>query len=199
MDWYQHYLQKAVLLEDPSLEVPFVRFVRRHLETRARILECGCGPGLSAAALARAGFCVLGVDSDRRLLALATDVHQDLVHAGRLAFAHLDIRDLPVFFRPHAFDACTHSGVLEHYCQAERRLLLERQLQVAPRIFLSVPLPTPVTGAYFSRGPSIPDRQMQQEELWLSEFSSGFACRATERALQRSENAFFFLEADPQA
>ena len=56
-----------------------------HLETGAKVLDLGCGPGILLGELADAGCEVYGVDSARQMLALAEK---------RVPSAHLNLADL---------------------------------------------------------------------------------------------------------
>ncbi|HEX2849228.1 MAG TPA: methyltransferase domain-containing protein [Acidimicrobiales bacterium] len=76
-------------------EVAFLLDALR-LEPGMRVLDVGCGPGRHAAALARHGVDVVGVDLSPRFVEVAVE------HAGP-RFAVGDARDLPV--RPASFDA----------------------------------------------------------------------------------------------
>ena len=192
IDWYHHYLKRHFSSENGDIESAFVHFVASQLRPRARVLECGLGLGRSAAALAGRGFFVLGADNDPNMLRLVRELHAELVTKGQMALLEVDILYLSRFFSRGSFDACTHTGVLEHYEKDQRRLLLLEQLAVADHVLFSVPIDTPHTRAYFERGPAL-RRDLRSPESWLSELSETFDCLPGPVARQRTDNAFFFI------
>jgi hypothetical protein len=192
IDWYRHYIQKHVYL-DLSVERPFLAFAAPHLPTNARLLECGAGLARSAATMVKeGGYRILAVDIDSRLRTLATLLHEPLVADGRLAFAHMDIRFLSRFFRHDSFDACTHSGVLEHFSMEIRESLLVEQFAVAPTIVFSVPLSTAHNCEYFSSSPEV-WRELKDVKAWTEEFGHRFSCVDCRVIRQRTDNVCFVL------
>jgi 2-polyprenyl-3-methyl-5-hydroxy-6-metoxy-1,4-benzoquinol methylase len=192
-DWYLHYLELYLSF---SLDVDraFVDFVSTKLATGSRIIECGSGLGRSAAALVSfGGFRVLGIDNNPNLLSLAATLNRDLVNSGSLAFAHIDFHFLSRFFRVNSFDACTHSGVLEHFPKEERAFLLREQLLISKTLFVSIPLNTEHNHQYFSKGPKT-WRELKNRHEWVEEFNEHFSCVASDEVRQRTDNGFFQIE-----
>lgn len=196
LSWYERYLDRLVRshlsIEDES---EFVEFVLQHLRPPARLLECGCGAGRSAAALASSGFNVLAVDVDRQLLNLAADLHRKVFETGYLAFASLDIHHIPKFFAQGSFDASTHCGVLEHFSKDERAEMLASQLSVSSRVFLSIPVDSEKTRTYFEQFSHV-ERELRSVDEWLSEFSETCVCLAHRVASQRTDNLFALLSSN---
>ena len=189
-DWYLHYLERHLSFSR-DVERAFVEFVSRKLAPGSRILDCGSGLGRSASALVSlGGFRVLALDNNPNLLSLATTLSRELVISGLLAFVHMDFRLLSQFFRPNSFDACTHSGILEHFPKGERVSLLREQLSVSKTVFASIPLNTEHNHQYFSEGPAA-WRELKNHDEWVEEFNEHFSCVATDKARQRTDNAFF--------
>lgn len=93
------------------------RFFRRHLKSRARILEGGCGTGLWMRRLGENGYSVVGLDyaaaSLKRSKAIAPDMK---LSAG-------DLLGLP--FADATFDAYMSFGVIEHFVDGPARILSE--------------------------------------------------------------------------
>lgn len=192
-DWYIHYLEKHLSF-NLDVEKVFVDFVSTKLAPGSRIIECGSGLGRSASALVNfGGFRVLGIDDNSNLISLATTLNRKLVNSGSLAFTYMDFRCLSRFFRPDSFDACTHSGVLEHFSKKERAFLLYEQLLVSKTLFVSIPLSTEHNNQYFSKGPET-WRELKSYHEWIEEFNEHFSCVASDKARQRTDNAFFQIE-----
>ncbi|MDP3775468.1 MAG: class I SAM-dependent methyltransferase [Gemmatimonadales bacterium] len=99
----------------------------------ARLLDVGCGPGVYAAALARAGRSVVGVDYSAGLLAAGRARNRAFTAACAPAEA------LP--FRDRSFDTTLLLSILEHGDDLE--LLREAARVTRERVILQVPLAEP--------------------------------------------------------
>lgn len=82
------------------------RLVDAMVARRARVLDAGCGPGRTAAALHRAGHDVVGVDADPVLIDAAGADHP----GPRYLVADLAELDLAAQGEPEPFDAAVLAG-----------------------------------------------------------------------------------------
>lgn len=99
------------------------------LEGQGRIIELGCGPGLSARRFADAGFSVLGFDSSPAMIALA----RRRVPAGDFRIASFVDADLPAAVAVAAFGEVLNYAFDEANDDDTRRLLFSRVRQSLPR------------------------------------------------------------------
>jgi len=103
-----------------------------------RVLDVGCGPGLTARRLLEAGYGVTGVDYNERAIAFA-----ELLVPGA-AFVQGDIRDLPKQNLSPGYEAAVCIEVMEHVPSKGRPLVIEgiRSLLVENAILvLTTPSP----------------------------------------------------------
>ncbi|MFC2154053.1 class I SAM-dependent methyltransferase [Candidatus Altiarchaeota archaeon] len=112
-------------------------FYIKHLPEGSRILECCCGLGCTAIPLSH-HYTVVGFDKDDRILEYTRKNASRF--GGEIEIINADFRRIDEIFGSDSFDACTSGGVLEHYTPNEVRDLVDRQLIVAPLVFISVPL-----------------------------------------------------------
>ncbi|MBI3697313.1 MAG: class I SAM-dependent methyltransferase, partial [Acidobacteria bacterium] len=78
-----------------------------------RVLDCGCGNGLSVECLAEAGFAACGID----LWAVRLEQWKERSRLPRAGFLFADATRLP--FAPASFDIVLSCGLLEHIGVAE--------------------------------------------------------------------------------
>jgi SAM-dependent methyltransferase len=99
------------------------RLVAALVPPRSRILDAGCGPGRTGAALAAWGHQIVGVDADPILIAAAREDHPDV----RWGIADLSTLDLPAAGVDEPFDAAVMAGNVMIFCApGTERLILER-------------------------------------------------------------------------
>jgi len=112
------------------------RFAERLLDAAdvrrgARVLDVACGPGYVAAAAARRGASVVGVDVAEAMLALARRAHPEL------ELLAADAEDLP--FADATFDAVVANFLLLHLGRPERAVTgFARVLRPGGRVALTV-------------------------------------------------------------
>jgi SAM-dependent methyltransferase len=88
-----------------------------------RVLDFGCGTGSSAVVMAERGAHVIGVDTDRVSLRVATQRAADLDVGGQCTFVRIpfiDQRGMSLPLADGSVDVCVLVGVLEHMEAAER-------------------------------------------------------------------------------
>lgn len=109
----------------------------KHLPAGSALLECCCGLGCTAVPLSHY-YRITAFDRDGRILEYARKNAEKF--GGSIKIVKADFRRIDEIFGPDSFDACSSGGVLEHYTVEEVRQLLDKQLFVAPIVFISVPL-----------------------------------------------------------
>jgi len=120
---------------------------RKHLKDGARILDVGCGLGCSSIPLSTRGYEVVGIDNDPRVIRAARQNGKKF--GGRIQFKLMDAFDIDERFDQDSFDACMHGGLLEHFPEDQIRVLIDKQLRIAPLIFCSVPVRTERTMRHY--------------------------------------------------
>ncbi len=166
IDWMQHYSKKYghIILNEDMLHKAeknneaFMRYVKKYVKGGGNILEVGCGLGRTAIVLSLNGYTVTAIDSERRILKVAQintfnfgkDIHLRL----------MDAFDIDTRFKKKRFDAVTHEGVLEHFSENQIKILLDKQLKVAPLVIFSVPVRSKRNDTYFKND------QMGHRYLW---------------------------------
>jgi SAM-dependent methyltransferase len=95
---------------------PYVDTVSKYATPGARILDLGCGSGLSSCMLSEYGYSVIGSDISAFFLAEAARLQND-----RLKYQACDVLDLP--FADGSFDVVCSNELIEHVPDARRALL----------------------------------------------------------------------------
>ena len=109
----------------------------KYLPEGSGILECCCGMGCTAIPLSHY-YRVTAFDKDGRILEYTRKNAEKF--GGNIKVVEADFREIDEFFGRDSFDACTSGGVLEHFTVEEVRELVDKQLFIAPLVFISVPL-----------------------------------------------------------
>jgi len=110
---------------------------KKYLPEGSRILECCCGMGCTAIPLSK-HYKVTAFDKDERILEFTRKNAKKF--GGDIQVVNADFRKIDEIFGADIFDACTSGGVLEHFPVNEVRELVDKQLTVAPLVFIDVPL-----------------------------------------------------------
>ncbi len=95
---------------------PYVDVVNRHARPGSRILDLGCGNGLSSCMLSECGHWVVGSDISSFFLAEAAHLQSET-----LKYQACDALDLP--FADGSFDVVCSNELIEHVPDAQRALL----------------------------------------------------------------------------
>lgn len=112
-------------------------FYLKHLPEGLRMLECCCGLGCTAIPLSH-HYKVTAFDKNERVLEYTTK--NAVKFGGDIKVVEADFREIDKVFGDDGFDACSSGGVLEHYPVNEVHELVDKQLAVAPLVFIDVPL-----------------------------------------------------------
>ena len=102
-DEYLHLYQFPAERTDPEVAFLVSEFTER-ISPAGRVLDLACGQGRHAVALAKQGYCMVGLDYQRNLLEVATQAAQD--QGVDASFVCGDMRKLP--FQDGVFDAVTN-------------------------------------------------------------------------------------------
>jgi SAM-dependent methyltransferase len=95
---------------------PYVDVVSKYAGQGSRILDLGCGNGLSSCMLSEYGHWVVGSDISSFFLSSAAHLQND-----RLRYQACDVLDLP--FTDGSFDVVCSNELIEHVLDARRALL----------------------------------------------------------------------------
>lgn len=145
-----------------------LRFYKKHLGKKARILDLGCGLGVTAVPLSTLGYEVVGIDNDREVAGAATVNARNF--GGTIQIKYGDIFDISEIFEKDSFDACISGGLLEHFSEPEIRKLLDKQLILAPTVIASVPLASH-PGEVWENGMQ---RNLWEADYWINNILDGF-------------------------
>ena len=102
-----------------------------------RLLEAGCGSALLSLILADYGFQVTALDLTEDILEYARS--RMYLNNVQVNFVQGDILKLSSMFEKEYFDATYHSGVMEHFNDADIIRSLSEQRIVSKKVIFSVP------------------------------------------------------------
>ena len=136
----------------PFLIPAWIMVLKRiKLEKNAEILEFGCGGGRNLVPLALNGFKTTGIDCSKEVLHRCKDFVKtvETFHGGELAVELINA-DFNSYFSKKMYDMVFSVGVIEHFLEYEKRILVLRRLfeQVKPGGWLITIVPN---GGYSRR------------------------------------------------
>lgn len=114
-------------------------FFKKYLKRESKVLECGCGLGCTAVPLSHY-YDVTCIDIDKEVLKYAKINGKNF--GKNMKFKLMDVSYVDKKFKKNSFDACTHGGFIEHFPERKIKILLKKQLKVAPLIIFSMPIRT---------------------------------------------------------
>lgn len=110
--------------------------IEKYSTHNKRLLEIGCGSGVTSIFLEQAGYLVVGVDSDPDMIEIATSI---AIRQNSSALFMVDnIMSLETIQEQH-FDVIFSNGVMEHFSDNEIILILNRHLSVSDYVIVSIP------------------------------------------------------------
>ena len=112
-----------------------IRFILKNVPKKGKILEIGCGSGVTCDYLSKEGYEVTGIDIDKDMLKLAENI-ANKIHAFP-KFMKMNLKSLD--FPKKYFDVVFSDGVLEHFSDREIVSIINDQLNVAKIVIISVP------------------------------------------------------------
>ncbi len=111
-----HDYKKLLDAHDSAYLQPYVNTVNKYARPGSRILDMGCGNGLSSYMLSESGHRVMGTDISAFFLSDSAHLQND-----RLRYQACDALDLP--FADSSFDVVCSTELIEHVTDAPRALL----------------------------------------------------------------------------
>ncbi len=117
-------------------KIVLINTIKKYARTTKKILEAGCGSGITCTFLAQKGYNVTGVDSDPDMVELATSIAEK--QSCSALFKIDDIRLLNTLIDEH-FDVVFSNGVMEHFSDAEIISILNQHLLVGDYVIVSIP------------------------------------------------------------
>lgn len=109
--------------------------IRKIVSPPSRILEVGCGYGLSSIYLQGCGYRVTAIDNNVEIINLAKKSAETL--SSGLTIEHADAFDLSKYYR--LFDLCFSAGVIEHFDKEITVKLLQEQAKCAKYVIAVIP------------------------------------------------------------
>jgi ubiquinone/menaquinone biosynthesis C-methylase UbiE len=105
-----------------------------HIIPTAKILDMGCGAGVSTIIWDKLGFCSVGVDISPELIQQARDLA--FSENSKATFLARDIAELD--YPDHSFDVCFMVGVLHHFPNYTPLLELAKRVLTEDGIFIAI-------------------------------------------------------------
>jgi SAM-dependent methyltransferase len=144
-DRWHHYISGAIddaggplaaAYQTWTYMAPVLDRIRVRLPPGSRILELGCGAGFHAVLLAAWGYEVTGIDSDPRIVDVATRTAATLGDSG-VSFRVADATALPEDLS--GFDLAFSLGLIEHFDRGVAAGMLRGQARAAHRVMAVIP------------------------------------------------------------
>ncbi len=151
--WYRffHNIGNPVLTDksyqeaDRRYEELHGAFLDRYLSPEeGPLLALGVGYGLTEIPIARRGYRVIGLDSDKGVLEI---LRKNAKYAkGNLAVAFGELSsDFHLDYQEKGIQACISFGLLEHFSISYLHLLIEKQFSISPLLICDIPVRTSET------------------------------------------------------
>ena len=140
-----------------------IDFYKKYLGENTKVLDLGCGLGVSSIPLSTFGYEITGIDNDMKVVEAAR-INAD-TFGKDIQIIHGDIFDIDKMFEPNSFNACMSGGLLEHFSESQIKELIDKQLHIAPRLIASMPIAS-FPGEKWDDGIF---RNLWSEEYWLKD------------------------------
>ncbi|NWF75245.1 MAG: class I SAM-dependent methyltransferase [Nitrospirae bacterium] len=122
-------------IEHCSFNAQLYYQIKKYINPPSKILEVGCGYGLSSIYLQACGYKVTAIDSDLEIVNRAKNSAETL--GSNLTIEHADAFNLNKYYR--RFDLCFSVGVIEHFDKDVTVKLLQEQAKCAKFIIAVIP------------------------------------------------------------
>ena len=113
---------------------------KKYLKKGNKILDIGCGLGVTSVPLSTFGYKITGIDHDKKVIEAAAENGKKF--GKEILFQLLDIFNMDKEYGKDSFDVCISGGVLEHFSRDEIRDIIDKQLHLAPLVIASFPIRT---------------------------------------------------------
>lgn len=137
-DYYRIKIRERGSLEEYiNYKMSYKRILLNEVkkDCKGKIMEVGCGTGISLINLKREGYSVMGVDIDNDMLTLARELAKRMK-----ADIHYVNDDLTCLAKKHSKVDCIFSnGVFEHFSDDMIIKTINLHLNIASRLVISVP------------------------------------------------------------
>jgi 2-polyprenyl-3-methyl-5-hydroxy-6-metoxy-1,4-benzoquinol methylase len=137
-----------------------IELVIQDTPTNGRVLEVGCGTALLSLILADRGFEVTALDISKEVVDYAQK--RSCLNKIKLKFVQGDSFNLSSLFEDRFFDTVCHSGVMEHFSDADIVRGLSEQRRVSKKVIFSVP-----NGRVKSAPNLFGDERFLDQEKWM--------------------------------
>ena len=136
-----------------------IDIIKKYSRKNNKILEVGCGSGITSIFLEKSGYDVTGIDFDQDMIELATSIA--LQQKSSALFKIDDIKTLKTI-QDH-FNIIFSNGVMEHFSDSEIISIINRHLSVSDYVIISIP------SDYFSIDQRIyGDERFMSSDSWRS-------------------------------
>jgi SAM-dependent methyltransferase len=138
-DWYSYYSYKESSITRLRFastiiyHIPYIFAILRH--NPKRILEVGCGRGITSIFLSHFIHLCIGIDSEPKMIQLAKK--QNKKFHGRAYFYLMDGKNTS--FKSDTFNIVYSQGLLEHCKDEEMKDFIDEWLRLASTCIISVP------------------------------------------------------------
>ena len=127
--------RNTTLFETALMRRRLISNIIRFTPKRARLLEVGCGTGLTSILLSHMGYDVVAIDIEKNVL---SQVYREMKkHNSTIDICRADMFQLN--FKDKSFDVVFHQGVLEHYDDKKIAEALQEQKRIGKIIIFEVP------------------------------------------------------------
>lgn len=139
-DIYQKQMSKfdsldAFIDNKISYKKVLIDIIKKYGNNTKKILEAGCGSGITSIYIQKAGYTVTGIDSDPDMVKLATSIADK---QNSLAMFYVDdIKTLSTIKTHH--DVIFSNGVMEHFSDSDIVSIVNCHLQSSSYVVISVP------------------------------------------------------------
>jgi 2-polyprenyl-3-methyl-5-hydroxy-6-metoxy-1,4-benzoquinol methylase len=149
-----------------------------------KILEIGAGGANLAIFLSTLGMQVTAMDKNKKVLEIAQKNSEQF--GGRVEFLCADAFHTP--FRDQAFELCVSQGLLEHFADEKILDLVNEQVRIARRVFISIP-------NHYYPVRDFGDERLSSTAHWRTLIKSGL--KKTRFEIRTLEYGRFFLRSHP--
>ncbi len=193
-NWFHHYAKKYghIIINDGMFkeavrnDKSFIQVVKKYVKPKGKILEIGCGLGRTAINLSLNNFDVTAVDNEKDILKIAKI---NCYNFGKnIKLRLMDMFEIDKRYKAKSFKAVTHGGVLEHFSDNQIKIILDKQLKVAPLVIFSVPVKSKRNEKYF-KNDIMGHRYLWSKTEWVNFLKNYYKIRETkiEKALRKDD------------